>query len=199
MIHPHTKLDFVSESVGYGVFATQFIPKGTIVYVKDDLEVIVTPDSMLLKDEKYRKVIDTYSYRDESGNYILSWDIAKYVNHCCEANSISTGYGFEIATRDIQSGEQITDEYGLLNIEEDIPLTCEHCTCRGKVSNMDYLKYLPEWDLKAKEAVKLIRKVKQPLWEYVDDSTQEEVMRYVKSKRFFTGLERTILKEAYVK
>ena len=80
MIHPDTKLDFVSDLVGYGVFATQFIPKGTIVYVKDDLEIVISPEHVIHKDEKYKKVIDTYSYRDEYGNYILSWDIAKYVN-----------------------------------------------------------------------------------------------------------------------
>ena len=38
MIHPNTRLGFVNEEIGYGVFATALIPKGTIVYVKDDLE-----------------------------------------------------------------------------------------------------------------------------------------------------------------
>ena len=163
MIHPHTKLDFVSESIGYGVFATQFIPKGTIVYVKDDLEIVISPYDVINKDEKYKKVIDTYSYRDENGNYILSWDIAKYVNHCCDANTISTGYGFEIAIRDIEAGEQITDEYGLLNIENPIPLNCGNCNCRGQVSNEDYKNLLPEWDKKSKDAIKIIQKACQAI------------------------------------
>jgi hypothetical protein len=39
MIHPHTCIRYVNPQIGYGVFATAFIPKGTIVYVKDDLEL----------------------------------------------------------------------------------------------------------------------------------------------------------------
>lgn len=198
MIHPHTKLDFVSETIGYGVFATQFIPKGTIVYVKDDLEIVIKPNDVINKDEKYKKIIDTYSYRDENGNYILSWDIAKYVNHCCEANTISTGYGFEIAVRDIQKGEQITDEYGLLNIENPIPLNCTHCNCRGQVSNQDYLHLLPEWDKKSKEAIKLILKVEQPLWDFVQNDLKQDLVKYIKTRRFFRPLAATILSSNYV-
>jgi len=37
MIHPHTELRFISEQVGHGVLATQIIPRGTMVYVKDRL------------------------------------------------------------------------------------------------------------------------------------------------------------------
>lgn len=198
MIHPNTKLDFVSEKVGYGVFATQFIPKGTIVYVKDDLEIIISPNDLINKDEKYKKVIDTYSYRDDQGNYILSWDIAKYVNHCCEGNTISTGYGFEIATRDIQAGEQITDEYGLLNIESDIPLKCDNCNCRGVVSNKDYLQHLPTWDNKAKESIELVKKVEQPLWDFIDDQNKTDLLNYLSSKISLKTLDTTILKQAYI-
>lgn len=38
MIHPDTKLNFVSKSIGYGVFATKFISKGTITWVLDELD-----------------------------------------------------------------------------------------------------------------------------------------------------------------
>ncbi|MHC5084588.1 MAG: SET domain-containing protein, partial [Planctomycetota bacterium] len=34
MIHPDTELRKVNETIGYGVFATRHIPKGTILYVK---------------------------------------------------------------------------------------------------------------------------------------------------------------------
>lgn len=38
---------------------------------------------------------------------------AEYVSHSCTPITISTGYNVEIAIRDINSGEQVTDEYGL--------------------------------------------------------------------------------------
>jgi hypothetical protein len=37
MIHPHTQLQEINETIGYGVIATQVIPKGTIVWILDDL------------------------------------------------------------------------------------------------------------------------------------------------------------------
>lgn len=43
MIHPKTELRYINDTVGYGVFATDRIPKGTIVYVKDSLEITVSP------------------------------------------------------------------------------------------------------------------------------------------------------------
>jgi hypothetical protein len=39
MLHPDTRLQFIDEDIGYGIFATNFIPAGTITYVKDALEI----------------------------------------------------------------------------------------------------------------------------------------------------------------
>ena len=39
MLHPDTELRVVSADIGFGVFATALIPKGTIVYIKDPLEI----------------------------------------------------------------------------------------------------------------------------------------------------------------
>src|SRR5210317_1564125 len=124
MIHPDTELRKVDETIGYGVFATRPIPKGTILYVKDSLEIEVAPEQFEGMDSQYQMIVNWFSYIDEHGYRVISWDIAKYVNHHCESNSISTGYGFEIATRDIDAEEEITDEYGIFNIPE--PLRC-HC------------------------------------------------------------------------
>lgn len=43
-MHPNTEIQFVSEQVGVGVFATKFIPKGTIVWIKDDLDLMLTEE-----------------------------------------------------------------------------------------------------------------------------------------------------------
>ena len=122
MIHPDTELRKVNDTIGYGVFAKCDIPKGTIVYVKDPLEIEVEPERFEELDPTYQSIVNWFSYIDERGVRIISWDIAKYVNHSCDANSISTGYGFEIATRDIAAGEEITDEYGIFNLPA--PLDC---------------------------------------------------------------------------
>ena len=71
-----------------------------------------------------------YSYSDENGVHILSWDNAKYVNHRCDCNTIATGYGFAIAIRDIWNGQEISEEYGLFNLDRVIPLACGCTQCR---------------------------------------------------------------------
>lgn len=68
MIHPHTALRLIDERVGYGVFATELIPAGTITYIKDSLELVISPTDYLLHGPDMQAVIEKYSYIDECGN-----------------------------------------------------------------------------------------------------------------------------------
>lgn len=181
MIHPATELKHINSEIGYGVFATAFIPKGTIVYVKDSLEVVIAPNNPLLIDSQYQKTINHYSYIDENGNRIISWDIAKYVNHCCNFNTLSTGYGFEIAIRDIKKGEEITDEYGLFNVEEEMDLKCSFPQCRKKLAFNDIDTHFKEWDKLAQAAIQKIKHVDQPLLELVEIAIKESLLNYLKT------------------
>lgn len=175
MIHPATELRFISSEIGYGVFATELIPAGTITYVKDSLELIISPTALLEHQKEMQEVISKYSYRDEEGNYIVSWDFAKYVNHCCNCNTISTGYGFEIAIRDIQAGEQITDEYGIFNLEEPMPLKCHEKNCRKLLQASDFDDRYMEWDEKIKAVFPNLFQVEQPLFSLLDAKTQGQL------------------------
>lgn len=180
MMHPDTELRYVSEAIGYGVFATRFIPKGTIVYAKDPLEIEVTEEQFEQYPAVFQEVIEKYSYVDERGNRILSWDHAKYVNHCCECNTMSTGYGFEIAIRDIQPGEEITDEYGLFNLAYAMPLYCDKPNCRCEVSPLDFDDYGNVWDSTVKHALSLVQTVRQPLWTLLDEAIQSSVSAFLR-------------------
>lgn len=171
MIHPHTQLRYINDEIGYGVFATRFLPKGTITYIKDSLEVEVTPEQYAGYPTNVREVIEKYSFMDERGVRIISWDHAKYVNHCCHCNTMSTGYGFEIAIRDIEAGEEITDEYGMFNLDYEMRLQCRQVGCRGKVSADDMDRLSTVWDEQVKHALSLWRRVEQPLACLLDTST----------------------------
>jgi hypothetical protein len=188
MIHPNTELKFVNDLVGYGVFATKNIPEGTIVYIKDSLEISVSPTEYILHNKEMREVIDKYSYIDENGNRIISWDFAKYVNHCCNCNTISTGYGFEIAIRDIAAGEQITDEYGIFNIEEEMNLVCSEDCCRKKLSPGDFDLHYQSWDEKIKVSLKKVFDVEQPLIPFILDETKSELKNYVRDQKKYKSV-----------
>ncbi len=172
MIHPNTELRLVNEQIGYGVFATSHIPEGTIVYVKDSLDLTISPADYLMHSEEMQKIIEKYSYVDQNGNRILSWDFAKYVNHCCNCNSISTGYGFEIAIRDICKGDQITDEYAVFNLDQPMTLACGELSCRKVILPADFEKYYEEWDRKISRSIRRLFKVEQPLMPFIDQSTR---------------------------
>lgn len=179
MIHPNSELRMVSPEVGYGVFATQFIPKGTIVYIKDDMELVFKPDDPRRHDPLYQDIIEKYSYAEPNGNLVLSWDIAKFVNHCCNCNIISTGYGFEMAIRDIQIGEEITDEYGLFNSGWEMSLVCDKPGCRKKLTPDDIDLHYKNWDNKIKEAFLSFKKIDQPLLKYMKPKIYEKLNHYL--------------------
>jgi hypothetical protein len=188
MIHPHTRIQFINEDMGYGVFATGFIPKGTITYVKDSLELEITPNDFLQHTPQMQDQIEKYSYIDENGIRIVSWDFAKYVNHCCDCNTMSTGYGFEIAIRDIQPGEEITDEYGIFNMEQEMMLECKRPGCRGLVCSADLDRYYPKWDAALKEALHSFDFVEQPLVPFLDEQTIESLNDYLSGKKEYRSV-----------
>ncbi len=179
MIHPATELRLVSAHIGHGVFATRRIPRGTITYVKDELEIELTPRQFERLDEAHRQIVDKYSYIDPRGRRVVSWDHAKYVNHRCECNTMSTGYGFEIALRDIEAGEEITDEYGLFNLQEPMRVDCGCHHCRKVIRPGDITRLAPGWDRKVIAALDGLSHVDQPLWHLVDRRTQRAIQGYL--------------------
>jgi hypothetical protein len=178
MLHPKTALCFINSEVGYGVFATDFIPQGTITYIKDSLETEVSPTEYLLHPPAMQEIIEKYSFIDERGYRIVSWDFAKYINHCCNCNSMSTGYGFEIAIRDIQANEEITDEYGIFNLSEPMELICNRGACRRMVQPDDFDRLYPQWDEKLQNALQYFRTVAQPLGCFMDETTRKALYAY---------------------
>jgi len=188
MIHPDTELRKVNETIGYGVFATRSIPKGTVVYVKDALEIEVAAEQFAQMDPTYQSILNWFSYIDGEGVRIVSWDIAKYVNHSCDANSISTGYGFEITTRDIDAGEQITDEYGIFNLTAPLACSCGSARCRGRISNDDWAVYGTVWDRQARASLRCFGKVAQPLIQFLDTQTYQDLMQYLTTRRHYRSL-----------
>lgn len=177
MIHPSTEVRYIGEHVGLGVFATQKIPKGTITYVWDPLEIEVGPADPRLDDPVTGKMIERYSYIDPGGTRIVSWDHAKYVNHSCQCNTMSTAYGFEVAVRDIDAGEEISDEYGMFNLTEPMDCRCASEACRTRVDAIDLELFHQRWDSQVHTALREALDVEQPLWHLVDPPTARAITR----------------------
>lgn len=161
-MHPDTEIRFINKAKGYGVVATKLIPMGTITWVQDDLDQIYTPAQAEKMHLKSREMLEKYSFRNNKGNFVLCWDLAKYVNHSFNSNCLSTAYDFEIAIRDIQPGEELTDDYGYLNISEPFEAEDEGSS-RTTVFPDDLLRFHKLWDEKIADAFQHFEKVAQPL------------------------------------
>lgn len=163
MIHPDTKIKTVSKEIGVGVFATKFIPKGTIIVVHDAFDIYLKNKKFEALPKIMQQEMETYMYRDQKGHFVLSWDHARYMNHNCDSNTLMTNYEFEIAVRDINTGEEISSDYGLLNVQKPYKLFCRCNNCRGMLNSDDFDNYSDIWDKRIIESFLFIKKVPQPL------------------------------------
>ena len=175
MMHPDTEIQFVSEQVGVGIFATKLIPIGTIVWIKDDLDLMLTEDFIENLGDLQKADVYKYAYLDSDGIYVLHWDHAKYMNHSFNPNCVDTAYNFQMAARDIQPGEQLTCDYGTLGDDEEFECIPEEGTSRTKVTANDYLTYYEEWDEIARETFKYFNAVEQPLKYLIDKQYVDKV------------------------
>jgi len=155
MMHPDTRVQFISDEVGHGVVATAFIPKGTITWVQDPLDQVFTAKRRATLPAKTQALLEYFAFKNAKDEMILCWDHARYVNHSFKSNCLSTAYDFEVAIRDIQPGEQLTDDYGYLNLDTpwkpmDDPVRCARA-----------------WDKNIEQAMAHFDAVAQPLSEWV--------------------------------
>jgi hypothetical protein len=121
------------------------------------------PSDVNALPESYKSVVQKYCFIDGRGDLVLCWDLARYINHSCDPSCRSAGYDFEIAIRDIQPGEELTDDYGSLNIEWTFQCSCKTAGCRREIRPDDLLTFADEWDRLIDAPFRAIPAVAQPL------------------------------------
>ncbi len=187
MIHPKTELKYINSIIGYGVVATEHIPAGTITWALDEFDREFTPKQYTAMKPLYRAILDTYSYRNNKGNLVLCWDYGRFVNHSFRANCISTAYDFEIAVRDIEKGEQLTDDYGYLNISEPFR-GIDEGTKRKIVHPDDLLKFHSIWDQQLLNVFPQILTVEQPLSNLIRDAIWSTIRDIIAGQQQMTSI-----------
>jgi hypothetical protein len=168
VLHPHSELRLIDDEVGYGVFATKWIPAGMVTWVEDAFDRRLDPSDYAGLDQSAYELLEKYTYVDQNGRRVLCWDFTRYMNHSCEANSMSPGlWPMEIAVRDVAPGEQLTSDYGALNLERPFECLCGKPACRGTVRPEDFDRYARIWDAGIRAAFTKIPEVEQPLWSWL--------------------------------
>lgn len=124
MMQVKTFLDKSSiEGAGIGLFAGEFIPKDTIVWAIDSMDNIYTHEEVQAMNPLYKEFIDIYSFMF-NGKYILCVDNARFFNHSDSPNCYSADFneftlGCTRAKRDIEIGEELTDNYSLFGFTDE--------------------------------------------------------------------------------
>lgn len=172
MIHPQTELFVRGDGVGAGVRATEPLPRGTVLWVRDVLDVVMAAEALDDLPPSLRAQVDRLGYRDASGRWILCWDAGKHVNHSCDPVMRGVGHDAMIAVRDVATGEEITCDYAECNLEQPLRCACGAATCRGVIEPTTEGAVWKRWQVEVEGAVQAGRALAQPLAEVAIEAEQ---------------------------
>lgn len=142
-----------TEKYGKGTFAMEIIKKGERLFIFGGH--IMSREEEETLPEKIRDIAIQIDKNFVIGpNTIEELSDTDYVNHSCSPNSGIKGQITLVAMKDIESGEEITFDYGtVLFVEENKPIyelqcSCNSKDCRKKITQMDWK--IPELQQKYK-------------------------------------------------
>lgn len=182
MLNSNLRIQWISDEKGYGVFAAKDIRKGTVTFALDPLDIIIEKSQVKKQNDIIRYYIDRFSYEGPDGSRIISWDFGKYMNHCCNANTLTTGYGFEIATRDIEKGEEVTDDYRIFTTDHQLNMSCDKPNCTQSLDFNYEVDLISRWDSQIKEALMLFNYVDQELKPFIPIKALGQVNGFITGK-----------------
>mgnify|MGYP006223956759 CR=1 FL=1 len=124
MIHIDYKLD-KSDKHGIGLFTDQYIKEGEVIYTASPLlDVNITQEQFDQLSDREKKEFQWWGFFDEpSQKWHVDFDVSKFINHSFDGN-ITQSEEYEdahlIAKRDIEKGEELTQNYLEFESEEDL-------------------------------------------------------------------------------
>jgi uncharacterized protein len=103
----------VSQIHGIGLFAAEFISKGTVTWqYHPGFDPAYTETDILQMPDAARKLFFHYAYYDkELEKYILCADDQRFINHTSDSPNILSTPRQDVAARDIYAGEELVCDY----------------------------------------------------------------------------------------
>jgi SET domain-containing protein len=102
---------------GVGVFADEFIAKGTTTWEFDpSFDRIFSKEEFAAFPDYIQKFLQTYAYQSKiTGGYVLDSDNGRFTNHSDTPNlgkvPVEGKEAYTVALRDIRKGEELTLDY----------------------------------------------------------------------------------------
>ena len=107
-----------SPIAGVGLFSAVDLPVGQVIWeYSDGVDWRISPSELILFPEPFQSKLRHYLYQEDSGLYVLCGDNAKYMNHADDPNCDDSGGEYTVTRRAIRSGEELTCDYRLFDLE----------------------------------------------------------------------------------
>lgn len=109
---------------GIGLFALEPIARGTPTWrYVEGFDLKLSKEFVDGMGPAGAQVIH-YGYLDDEGLYVLCSDDARFFNHADEPNTVSLDGLVDVASRDIQVGEELTCDYRAFDRDWETKLRC---------------------------------------------------------------------------
>jgi hypothetical protein len=119
----------LSDIAGIGLFANQDIRKGTVTWrFMGDYDQLLAKEEVDRLPEPARSNLLDHTYFDAaSGLFVLCADNARFMNHANDPNTAGVHEpgaveGYDVASRDIRAGEEMTCDYRTFDGHVDLKL-----------------------------------------------------------------------------
>jgi uncharacterized protein len=143
VLHPSIEMRSKGTIHGYGLFATQLIPEGALIWELNE-PTYTLKEIETWPEDRYRD-FKWYGFQCGVDRYSSPKGASREMNHSCDPNTWGKDSDKLYARRDIQVDEEVTYDYSSGDIDLEFNLEC-HCgssNCRGTISNRDHLN--PAW------------------------------------------------------
>jgi uncharacterized protein len=98
---------------GVGLFAAQFVSKGTKTWkLKPKIDMVIKTSEYKNLPKTFRKNIDHHIYQCKfTKKWIFCTDDARFMNHSTKPNIKTVRGMYDVSLRDIKKGEELTEDY----------------------------------------------------------------------------------------
>lgn len=97
---------------GIGLFASELIPKGTLLWkYEENFDRVISNENKLSLPKLTQDFIEFFYYYKEDFGWTILADNSRFINHSDKPNTDSQEFFITVANKDIQIGEEIFENY----------------------------------------------------------------------------------------
>lgn len=152
-------------SKGLGLFASEFIPQGTVIWFPCKKCSYYPSHQLSLLSNADFQMLNELGYTTYDNGILLPCSNACYMNHSCDPNVLDYGLDFGVAVKDIKANDEICCDYHAWDTEEfEMVCKCNSKNCLGNISPRKCDSNIKRtWSSAVQTTLTKMKNIKQPL------------------------------------